>query len=94
MLSQEKIFFLSINYAFWYFDDRKPWNINHIGYPATDKNKKHLLFWLGSDSSLSDQTSIEEKKKKEKNRVFYVWLKAAAIKLSKEKVKHRGEHAG
>lgn len=66
MLSQEKIFFLSINYAFWYFDDRKPWNINHIGYPATDKNKKHLLFWLGSDSSLADQTSIEEKKKKKK----------------------------
>lgn len=38
-------YFLSILYAFWFFDDRQPWNIDHVGYPATDKNKKHFPFF-------------------------------------------------
>lgn len=40
------LYFLSILYAFWFFDDRQPWNIDHVGYPATDKNKKHFLCWI------------------------------------------------
>lgn len=76
MLAPEKMFlFLSIRHAFWYFDFRKPWNINGLGYPAMDKNKKAFAFFfllLGSDSSLSDQTSTEEKKEKKNKCVFDV----------------------